>query len=191
MAERPRLTELRAAAKRGEVAVVVAYAVDRLSRKQAHLAIVADELEQAGVRLEFVTERFEETAVGEFIRNAKAFAAEIEREKIGERTVRGRIERVKAGKLIPGGKPLYGYRWKDETKGALVIDEPTATVVRRAFAEAAGVKGCARSQPTLPMTASRPQPGIPDGGNPRPSSSCCTSLPTSAKPMVGGGAEAA
>ncbi len=139
--ERPRLTELRAAGKRGEVTVVVAYAVDRLSRKQAHLAIVADELEQAGVRLEFVTERFEETAVGEFIRNAKAFAAEIEREKIGERTVRGRIERVKAGKLIPGGKPLYGYRWKDETKGALVIDEPTATVVRRAFAEAAGGKG--------------------------------------------------
>ena len=110
--------------------------MDRLSRKQTHLAILADELEHAGVRLEFVTERFEETAVGEFIRNAKAFAAEIEREKIAERTVRGRIERVKAGKLIPGGKPLYGYQWKDAGKGQLVEDAATAPIVRRIFAEA-------------------------------------------------------
>ena len=135
--ERPRLADLRSAVRRGDVDVVVAYAVDRLSRKQAHLAIVADELEQAGVRLEFVTERFEDTAVGEFIRNAKAFAAEIEREKIAERTVRGRIERVKSGKLIPGGKPLYGYIWKDQGKGQLVEDPATASVVRRLFTDAA------------------------------------------------------
>lgn len=131
--ERAGLTRLRANAREKKYDVVLAYAVDRLSRKQSHLAILAEELEQAGIALEFVTERFEDTAVGEFIRNAKAFAAEIEREKISERTVRGRIERVRSGKLIPGGKPLYGYRWRDADKGQLVEDSVTAPVVRRVF----------------------------------------------------------
>lgn len=148
--ERPQLTDLRAAAKLGGIDVVVSYAVDRLSRKQAHLAIIADELEHAGIRLEFVTERFEDTAVGEFIRNAKAFAAEIEREKIAERTVRGRIERVKAGKLIPGGKPLYGYQWKDASKGQLVEDAATAPIVRRIFTGVAG--GATLRQLTITLT---------------------------------------
>ncbi len=131
--ERSALSRLRADARQQRFDVVLAYAVDRLSRKQSHLAIIAEELEQAGIALEFVTERFEDTAVGEFIRNAKAFAAEIEREKISERTVRGRIERVRAGKLIPGGKPLYGYRWRDDGKGQLAEDPVTAAVVRHAF----------------------------------------------------------
>jgi site-specific DNA recombinase len=136
--ERPGLTQLREAVRQGEVDVVVAFALDRLSRKQAHLAILADEFAHAGARLEFVTERFEETAVGEFIRSAKAFAAEIEREKLAERTVRGRIARVQSGKLIPGGRPPYGYRWRDETKGQLDEDPTTAPVVRRMFTAVAG-----------------------------------------------------
>jgi site-specific DNA recombinase len=120
--------------RRSEVDVVLAFALDRLSRKQAHVAILADEIAEAGVTLEFVTERFEDTAVGEFIRSAKAFAAEIEREKLAERTVRGRIARVQSGKLIPGGRPPYGYRWRDETKGQLDEDPITGAVVRRMFA---------------------------------------------------------
>src|SRR5215213_692614 len=136
--ERPGLTQLREAVRQGEVDVVVAFALDRLSRKQAHLAILADEFAHIGARLEFVTERFEETAVGEFIRSAKAFAAEIEREKLAERTVRGRIARVRSGKLIPGSRPLYGYQWRDETKGQLDEDPITAPVIRRMFSSIAG-----------------------------------------------------
>jgi DNA invertase Pin-like site-specific DNA recombinase len=70
-----------------EVGAVIVFALDRLSRKQAHVAIVADECERAGVALLFATEEYEQSAVGEFIRSAKAFAAEPEREKIRERTV--------------------------------------------------------------------------------------------------------
>jgi site-specific DNA recombinase len=104
-----------------------------LSRKQAHIAILAEEIAHAGARLEFVTEQFEETSVGEFIRSAKAFAAEIEREKLAERTVRGRIARVHSGKLIPGSRAPYGYRWRDETKGQLDEDPITGPIVRRMF----------------------------------------------------------
>ncbi len=132
--ERPQLTRLREAVRRHEVHAVIIYALDRLSRKQAHVAIIAEECERAGVALLFVTERFEQSAVGEFIRSAKAFAAELEREKIRERAMRGMDARVKGGKLLPGPRPLYGYRWSED-KGAYIIDEATAPIVRRIFAE--------------------------------------------------------
>jgi site-specific DNA recombinase len=136
--ERPGLTQLRQAVRSGEIDVVLAFALDRLSRKQTHVAILADEFQHAGARLEFVTEDFENTAVGEFIRSAKAFAAEVEREKLAERTVRGRLARVQSGKLIPGGRPPYGYRWRDATKGQLEIDPITGPVARRIYESAAG-----------------------------------------------------
>src|SRR4051812_40272780 len=69
--ERPKLTDLRQQAREGAFSAVICYAVDRLSRNQAHLYIVAEELEGNGVRLEFVTEDFEDSAVGKFIRSAK------------------------------------------------------------------------------------------------------------------------
>jgi site-specific DNA recombinase len=136
--ERPGLTQLRQAVRSGEIDVVLSFALDRLSRKQTHVAILADEFQHAGARLEFVTEDFENTAVGEFIRSAKAFAAEVEREKLAERTVRGRLARVKSGKLIPGGRPPYGYRWRDATKGQLEIDPITGPVAQRIFTSVAG-----------------------------------------------------
>ncbi|MDP9473128.1 MAG: recombinase family protein [Chloroflexota bacterium] len=141
--ERPQLTSLRQMIRSGVVDIVVCYAVDRLSRNQAHVYILAEEFERAGITLSFVTEDFEQSAVGKFIRSAKAFAAEVEHEKIRERTVRGRIRRVESGKLIPGGKPLYGYRWIDQdgkSKAALAIDDSAAAVVRRIFADVASGK---------------------------------------------------
>lgn len=133
--ERPALSALREQVRAGLVNVVVCYAVDRLSRNQAHLYIVAEELEDHDCRLEFVTEDFEDSAVGRFIRSARAFAAEVEREKIIERTVRGRLARVQSGKPLAGPKPLYGYQWRDDDKTGLVIDEGAASVVRRLYSD--------------------------------------------------------
>jgi site-specific DNA recombinase len=131
--ERPQLRELRQAARGHAFDVVVSYAVDRLSRNQAHLYIVAEELETAGVRVEFVTESFEDSAVGKFIRSAKSFAAEVEREKFIERSVRGKRARVGAGKLLHGKTPLYGYDWTDGSKARYIVNPATAPVVRRIF----------------------------------------------------------
>src|SRR5215217_7713228 len=125
--ERPQLTNVRDAAKNGAFDVVLCYCVDRLSSQDAHIYILDEEFERAGVALAFVTEVFEDTAIGRFVRSAKVLAAAIEVEKIRERTVRGRLKRVEGGKLIPGGKPLYGYRWPEErdhagrlVKGSLI-----------------------------------------------------------------------
>ena len=131
--ERDGLDELRDALRRGEAEVVVAFAVDRLSRSQNHIGILFDEFERAGVRLEFVTERFEDTAVGRFILAARAFIAEVEREKIAERTMRGKEERARSGRIPQAfGRGCYGYTYNPES-GRREVEPFQAAVVRRIF----------------------------------------------------------
>lgn len=132
---RPHLDAVRDRIRSRSADVLLCYALDRLSRNQTDMAIIADECEAAGVILDFVTEDFEQTAIGKFIRNAKAFAAEIEREKIIERTGRGTEQRVKNGKRLSGCRALFGYAWADDTKACLVVDDVKSAVVRRIFAE--------------------------------------------------------
>lgn len=134
--DRPGLSALREQVRSGGVDVVLAYALDRLSRNQAHVYIIAEEIESSGARLALVTEDFEDSAVGRFIRSAKAFAAEVEREKITERTQRGMRQRATDGKPV-SGRPLYGYRWADVERTRLEADPDTAPVVRRIFRAAA------------------------------------------------------
>src|SRR6187549_617945 len=108
--DRPGVERVRRLLREGAGDMVVAYAVDRLSRNQNHIGILVDEIQQGGARLEFVTERFEDTAVGRFILAARAFVGEVEREKMGERTTRGKIERARSGRIPQGfGRGCYGY----------------------------------------------------------------------------------
>src|SRR3954452_23525026 len=65
--DRPGIERVRRLLRGGAADVVLAYAVDRLARNQNHIGVLVDEIQQAGARLEFVTERFEDTAVGRFI----------------------------------------------------------------------------------------------------------------------------
>lgn len=131
--ERPGIERVRQAFRAAECDVVLAYAVDRLSRHQNHIGVLFDEAEGWGVKFEFVTERFEDTAIGRFILAARAFTAEVEREKIAERTMRGKAERARAGKIPQAtGKGIYGYRY-DVSTGRREIDEGQAPVVLRVF----------------------------------------------------------
>lgn len=128
--ERPGMTRVRDGMRLSEFDVVLAYAVDRLSRHQNHIGVLFDEAEGWGVKFEFVTERFEDTAIGRFILAARAFTAEVEREKIAERTMRGKAERARAGKIPQAtGKGIYGYRYNPAT-GRREIDLAQAAVVR-------------------------------------------------------------
>jgi len=93
--DRPGKERVRLLLRQGTVGVVVAYDVDRLSRNQNHISVLFDEVEQAGAKLQFVTEKFEDTAIGRFILTARAFIGEVEREKTAERTMRGKAERAR------------------------------------------------------------------------------------------------
>ena len=140
--ERPGIEHVRRLLRAGAVDIVLAYAVDRLSRNQNHIGVLFDEVAQAGARLEFVTEDFEDTAIGRFILAARAFTAEVEREKIAERTMRGKAERARRGKLPQGtGKGMYGYAYDPSTGTRRIINEQ-ATVVRRIFEAFVAGRAC-------------------------------------------------
>src|SRR4051812_35349176 len=129
--DRPGIERVRRSLRDGTADVLVAYAIDRLARNQQKLAVLVDEVEEAGARLDFVTERFEDTAVGKLVLTVRAFAAEVEREKISERTARGKLERAKSGRIPQAfGRGCYGYVYNPAT-GQREIEPFQAEVVRR------------------------------------------------------------
>ncbi|MCI0782516.1 MAG: recombinase family protein [Chloroflexi bacterium] len=131
--DRPGIARIRQLLRQGLADVVVAYAVDRLSRNQNHIGVLFDEVQQAGVQFDFVTEKFEDTAIGRFILAARAFIAEVEREKISERTMRGKAERARSGRIPQGtGKGCYGYVY-DPITGRREVDTFQGLVVQRIF----------------------------------------------------------
>jgi site-specific DNA recombinase len=113
--------------------VLLSYDLDRLSRGgQVDTAIIIDRIEAAGASVAFVTLDFEKSETGALLRNVRAFAAALEREKIAERTQRGKRARVASGKPIVSPKPAYGYHWNGDKSG-YVLDPETAPVVRLIF----------------------------------------------------------
>lgn len=55
--------------------------------------------------LECVTEKVEDSPLGKLVMSLRVFAAEVEREKIVERTTRGKLERAKSGSSLPDLNP--------------------------------------------------------------------------------------
>src|SRR3954464_516869 len=86
-----------------------------------------------GVVLECVTENVEDSSLGKLVMSLRAFAAEVEREKIVERTTRGKLERARSGRIPPAfGRGCYGYVYNPAT-GQREIEPFQAEVVRRIF----------------------------------------------------------
>jgi site-specific DNA recombinase len=131
--DRPQLTRDREDIKRGAFAALIAYSTDRLARDPVHLSIVADDCERYGCALLFATEAFDDTDEGRLLRYVMGFSAKKEREKIRERSLRGKHTRVLSGKVTNMGPELYGYR-RDKAAGVRVLYEPEAAVVRQVFA---------------------------------------------------------
>lgn len=129
---RPALDRLREAARTGAVQVICVYDPDRLSRRLAHQLVLVEEFERAGVAVEFVTTPREDTPEGRLLLHVKSVIAEYEREKIRERTLRGKREKARRG-LIPAGPIPYGYRADSRQPGRLVVHEDEASVVRMLF----------------------------------------------------------
>ena len=89
--------------KRGFYVAVVCQSHDRLPRKPVHLAIIAGECEKAQTELVIVTEPLDTSPEGQLIAYVKRYAAELERGKIRERTMRGKQSRAVKGMLPQGG----------------------------------------------------------------------------------------
>ncbi len=136
--ERKKLSLMRERYREGKIQGVVIRTLDRLSRSQTHVAILMEEMEHYGIILHSVKEVIDDTPMGKFARMVLAFVAEMEREKIMDRTVTGKINKAKEGKVVSGNKALYGWKWVFNDKGErdyLELDEEQASVLRQAGQE--------------------------------------------------------
>lgn len=130
--DRPGLTAARGRLREGGVALFVCLDPDRLARNLAHQLLLTEEIEKAGARLEFVNFEWKDTPEGRLFYSLRGAIAEYEREKIKERTMRGRWAKALAGK-VPSWCSIFGYRYDPETD-SLEVDPAEADAVRHVFA---------------------------------------------------------
>lgn len=123
--ERPGLQAALAAAK--DAAFFIAYDPDRLSRRLAHQLLLADAVEKAGCRLEFVTMDWQNTPEGRLFYSLRGAIAEYEKEKFKMRSQLGRLAKARRG-FLPFDPRTYGYRYSE---GRYQVDEAKAPVYRR------------------------------------------------------------
>jgi site-specific DNA recombinase len=135
--DRPQMEKLLDLAETGVFDVLILYCIDRLSRGgPGHQWYLENEFKRHGVRVEYVTEQYENNPEGELHKHIHAAVAQYERAKIVERTTRGRKGRAKEGKFIPGGSVRYGYKYirKSQTDpGHVEIVPEEAEVVKLIF----------------------------------------------------------
>lgn len=129
---RPALARLRRAIAEGAVDLVLCYDPDRLSRSLSDLLLLSDQWEKGGVRLEFITQDTDASPEGRMFFAMRGAVAEYERAKIRERTIRGRLEKARQGKVVSGAAAPYGYRF-DLASSTLIIGQEEAAVVRLIF----------------------------------------------------------
>ncbi len=117
--------------------VVVTESLDRLSRSQADIAALYERLCFLGVRIETLADGI----VSEIHVGLKGTMSALFLKDLAQKTRRGQIGRVKAGR-IPGGKS-YGYDvvHMGEERGCRAINVREAAIVRRIYTEYAAGKG--------------------------------------------------
>ena len=133
---RPGLEALRDLAAAGQIAAILVYSPDRLSRKYAYQVLLAEEFSRCGVELVFLQSPSGTTPEDQLLVQFQGMIAEYERAQIAERSRRGKRHRAQQGSInVLCGAP-YGYRYvkKSYTTAAYYqVVEAEAEVVRTVF----------------------------------------------------------
>src|SRR5688500_14811823 len=129
IAIRPEGEQLQRGIDAGQINSVIVYCVDRLSRDIVDLLTTVRDWLRAGVEL-YALDVGQVTSEVDIVLVIKGWQGSDERQKIRERTTRGRLAKAKAGKVTGQGAPPYGYTYSD---GELFIDESYAQIVRMIF----------------------------------------------------------
>src|SRR5215831_165666 len=146
---RPGYQQLLEEARRGQFDIVVAEALDRLSRDQEHIAALFKQLTFAGVRIFTLAEG----DISELHVGLKGTMNALFLKDLGAKTRRGLRGRVEAGRSAGGN--AYGYDVAaeydargDRVRGSRTIDQAEAGIIRRiivAFAAGQGPRKIART----------------------------------------------
>ena len=128
--QRPAMSRLLADVASGRIDIVLAYRMDRLSRRQLDLLNVFDLFERHGVRFISVTEPFTAaTPMGRAMISLMGVFAQMERETIAER-IGDKMSAARRLGIWQGGRPPLGL---DVVEKKLVVNPDEAAIVRDIF----------------------------------------------------------
>jgi len=134
--DRPGLDALRDHVVQGTLGYVLALSPDRISRKFAHQVLLHEEFARYNTKFVFVNTPDADTPQQVLLQQILSAISEYERDRIAERSRRGKIYRARQGSLNMISRPPYGYDLikKTDTNGAqLVMNESEAAMVRLIF----------------------------------------------------------
>lgn len=125
--DRPQLQALLQRVRRHEIARVIVYDPDRLSRSVTHLLLVVDELRHHGVEVDFVNFHADLSPDGRLLFTVRGAISEFEAYRIKQRMYSGKQARARANQ-VASGTCIYGYRldraskrWEEEPREAQVV----------------------------------------------------------------------
>src|ERR1017187_10406709 len=133
---RPGLERLRDLAAEGQIAAVLVYSPDRLSRKYAYQVLLSEELSRCGVELIFLKAPVGATPEDQLLVQFQGIIAEYERAQIAECCRRGKKHMAQQGgvNVLSGAPYVYRYVRKSDTSAAFYeLVEAEAKVVRMVF----------------------------------------------------------
>ena len=130
--DRPGWRRVEEVAERGLADVLIILDPDRLSRDLTNMLLVERRMQALGLRLEFLTQEFDASPLGRAFFQMRGVFAEMERNMIRERTMRGRREKARQGRVVNPGK-LPSWLRSDDGGATVRLDEQWASVARMVF----------------------------------------------------------
>jgi site-specific DNA recombinase len=130
--ERPGMDRVRDLVAAGGVSVVLAQDRDRFAREPAYHYLLKREFEEHGTTIRALNDRGDDSPEGELTDGILDQLAKYERAKTAERSRRGKLRKVRKGKIVAGAAPAYGFRFNDARDG-YVVDGDAMSVVGRIF----------------------------------------------------------
>jgi site-specific DNA recombinase len=134
---RPGLDRLRDLARLEGVERILITAPDRLARSYVHQMVLLDELEGCGCQVEFLDRPMSQDPHDQLLLQIRGAVAEYERTLITERMRRGRLDKYRAGVLLPWTRPPYGYRLDPDAPrdpAGVRIEEGESAIIREIYA---------------------------------------------------------
>src|SRR4051812_15534526 len=135
--KRPGLDRLRDAAAMASFDAILLTDPDRLARNFVHQALLLEELQKHGCRVEFLDRPMSQDPHDQLLLQIRGAVAEYERTLIAERARRGRRRRIEAGEMLPWTRAPYGYRMapdRPRDPSGVYQDPAEAAVVAEMFA---------------------------------------------------------
>ena len=135
---RPGLDALRDHAALADFDRVLITTPDRLARNYVHQVLIIEELGKRGISIEFLDRPMSDDPHDQLLLQIRGAVAEYERTLIADRMRRGRLNKYRAGKLIPWTRPPSGYRVDPDhprEPALLQLDAADTAVVLQMFEE--------------------------------------------------------